>query len=55
VISFGEGAGVAFPAEALHGGRRLSLGEVTPEGHPGVTAAPEVGARAAATLAEGAC
>jgi DMSO/TMAO reductase YedYZ molybdopterin-dependent catalytic subunit/rhodanese-related sulfurtransferase/glyoxylase-like metal-dependent hydrolase (beta-lactamase superfamily II) len=31
VISFGEGADVAFPAEALHDGQRLSLGEVTLE------------------------
>ena len=31
VICFGEGADVAFPAEALHDGQRLSLGEVTLE------------------------
>jgi DMSO/TMAO reductase YedYZ molybdopterin-dependent catalytic subunit/rhodanese-related sulfurtransferase/glyoxylase-like metal-dependent hydrolase (beta-lactamase superfamily II) len=31
VISFGEGADVAFPAEALRDGQRLSLGEVTLE------------------------
>jgi len=31
VISFGAGADVAFPAEALHDGQRLSLGEVTLE------------------------
>jgi len=31
VISFGEGTDVAFPAEALHDGQRLSLGEVTLE------------------------
>src|SRR5246127_183154 len=31
VICFGDGADVAFPAEALHDGQRLSLGEVTLE------------------------
>jgi DMSO/TMAO reductase YedYZ molybdopterin-dependent catalytic subunit/rhodanese-related sulfurtransferase/glyoxylase-like metal-dependent hydrolase (beta-lactamase superfamily II) len=31
VICFGEGADVAFPAEALHDGQRLSLGETTLE------------------------
>ena len=30
-ICFGDGANVAFPAEALHDGQRLSLGEVTLE------------------------
>jgi DMSO/TMAO reductase YedYZ molybdopterin-dependent catalytic subunit/rhodanese-related sulfurtransferase/glyoxylase-like metal-dependent hydrolase (beta-lactamase superfamily II) len=31
VISFGEGADLAFPAEALHDGQRLSVGQVTLE------------------------
>jgi len=31
VIAFGEGANVAFPAEALQDGQRLSLGDVTLE------------------------
>jgi DMSO/TMAO reductase YedYZ molybdopterin-dependent catalytic subunit/rhodanese-related sulfurtransferase/glyoxylase-like metal-dependent hydrolase (beta-lactamase superfamily II) len=31
VISFGDGADVAFPAEILHDGQRLPLGEVTLE------------------------
>ena len=31
VVSFGEGAGVSFPAQALGDGQRLSLGEVTLE------------------------
>ena len=31
VISFGVGADIAFPAEALHDGQRPSLGEVTLE------------------------
>lgn len=31
VISFGEGADIAFPIEALHDGQRLSLGQVTLE------------------------